>query len=152
MVKSHLNPDISYEEPIDIHVDDVNHDSDVYELEILGKNVEIVLGREKTKDDISYYNVYLVVKSGSMRPVTFKNQGITSISADTHKYGNCFKGSSVLLFSHPSIKKHQHFVKTDWEGGMYATPTLLGSKSGALIASTWGSLIYTGTKKLTQDF
>ena len=83
-------------------------------------------------------------------PVTFKNQGITSISADTHKYGNCFKGSSVLLFSHPSIKKHQHFVKTDWEGGMYATPTLLGSKSGALIASTWGSLIYTGTKKYTQ--
>ena len=69
MVKSHLNPDISYEEPIDIHVDDVNHDSDVYELEILGKNVEIVLGREKTKDDISYYNVYLVVKSGSMRPI-----------------------------------------------------------------------------------
>lgn len=83
-------------------------------------------------------------------PVTFKNQGITSISADTHKYGNCFKGSSVLLFSHPSIKKHQHFVKTDWEGGMYATPTLLGSKSGALIASTWGSLIYTGTKKYRQ--
>jgi sphinganine-1-phosphate aldolase len=79
-------------------------------------------------------------------PVTFKNIGITSISADTHKYGNCFKGSSVLLFSHPSIKKHQHFVKTDWEGGMYATPTLLGSKSGALIASTWGSLVYIGSR------
>jgi sphinganine-1-phosphate aldolase len=83
-------------------------------------------------------------------PVTFKNRGITSISADTHKYGNCLKGSSVLLFAHSSIKKHQHFVKTDWEGGMYATPTLLGSKSGAIIASTWGSLMYTGSKKYSM--
>ena len=83
-------------------------------------------------------------------PVTFKNRGISSISADTHKYGNCLKGSSVLLFSNGSIKKHQHFVKTDWEGGMYATPTLLGSKSGAIIASTWASLMYTGSKKYSQ--
>ena len=83
-------------------------------------------------------------------PVTFKNKGITSISADTHKYGNCFKGSSVLLFSHPSIKKHQHFVKTDWEGGMYATPTILGSKSGALIATTWASLLRTGVDKYAR--
>jgi sphinganine-1-phosphate aldolase len=77
-------------------------------------------------------------------PVYFENTGITSISADTHKYGNCFKGSSVLLFHDISYKKHQHFIKTDWEGGMYATPTLLGSKSGAIIATTWASMLYMG--------
>ena len=79
--------------------------------------------------------------------VSFRNEGITSISADTHKYGNCFKGSSVLLFSHSKIKIHQHFVKTDWEGGMYATPTMMGSKSGALIAVTWASLLYMGSER-----
>ena len=80
-------------------------------------------------------------------PVHFLNKGIVSISADTHKYGNSFKGSSVLLFKNFSYKKHQHFVKTDWEGGMYATPTILGSKSGALIATTWASLLRTGKNK-----
>ena len=76
--------------------------------------------------------------------VHFNNSGITSISADTHKYGYALKGSSVLLFSHPSFKKHQHYVKTDWCGGIYATPTMLGSKSGAIIAATWASLLYIG--------
>jgi sphinganine-1-phosphate aldolase len=83
-------------------------------------------------------------------PVSFESKGITSISADTHKYGNCFKGSSVLLFSNPLIKRHQHFIKTDWEGGMYATPTIMGSKSGALIATTWASLLYMGEDKFTK--
>lgn len=82
--------------------------------------------------------------------VSFEHKGITSISADTHKYGNCFKGSSVLLFSNPLIKRHQHFIKTDWEGGMYATPTIMGSKSGALIATTWASLLYMGEKRFTR--
>lgn len=77
-------------------------------------------------------------------PVTFYNKGITSISADSHKYGNTFKGSSILLFRSFKYKKHQHFVKTDWEGGIYATPTLLGSKSGAMIATTWASMLSLG--------
>lgn len=77
-------------------------------------------------------------------PVHFFNKGITSISADTHKYGNTFKGSSILLFRNYKFKQHQHFVKTDWEGGIYATPTLLGSKSGAMIATSWASMLSMG--------
>jgi glutamate/tyrosine decarboxylase-like PLP-dependent enzyme len=80
-------------------------------------------------------------------PVHFGLSGITSISADSHKYGNCAKGSSVLLFRSWNYKQHQHFMKTDWEGGIYATPTLLGSKSGALIATTWASMLLTGHTK-----
>lgn len=83
-------------------------------------------------------------------PVDFNVKGIVSISADSHKYGNSFKGSSILLFRNFLYKKHQHFVKTDWEGGMYATPTLLGSKSGALIATTWASLINMGVKNYSR--
>jgi sphinganine-1-phosphate aldolase len=82
--------------------------------------------------------------------VHFNNSGITSISADTHKYGYALKGSSVLLFSHPSFKNHQHYVKTDWCGGIYATPTMLGSKSGAIIAATWASLLYIGKTEYTR--
>ena len=83
-------------------------------------------------------------------PVSFTTKGVTSISADSHKYGNCFKGSSILLFSSWEFKQHQHFIKTDWEGGMYATPTLLGSKNGALIATTWASMLLMGKRKYKQ--
>ena len=83
-------------------------------------------------------------------PVSFRNEGITSISADSHKYGNCYKGSSILLFRDWAYKQHQHFVKTDWEGGMYATPTLLGSKSGALFATTWASMLLMGKNRYSQ--
>ena len=73
--------------------------------------------------------------------------GITSISLDTHKYGYSLKGSSVLLMKSWKYKKYQHFIQKDWNGGIYATPTMMGSKSGALIASTWASMLYIGKKK-----
>ena len=33
---------------------------------------------------------------------------------------------------------------------MYATPTVMGSKSGALIASTWASILYNGKELYTK--
>jgi sphinganine-1-phosphate aldolase len=76
--------------------------------------------------------------------INFRVPGVTSISVDTHKYGYSFKGSSVLLFKDYCYKQYQHFIQKDWNGGIYATPTMMGSKSGGLIAATWGSLLYTG--------
>ena len=76
--------------------------------------------------------------------INFTIPGVTSISVDTHKYGYSFKGSSVLLFKNHSYKQHQHFIQKHWNGGIYATPTMMGSKSGGLIAATWASLLFTG--------
>mgnify|MGYP000521873818 CR=1 FL=1 len=83
--------------------------------------------------------------------INFKEcPGITSISLDTHKYGYSLKGSSVLLIKSWKYKKYQHFIQKDWNGGIYATPTMMGSKSGALIASTWASMLYTGKNEYTR--
>lgn len=76
--------------------------------------------------------------------INFKLPGITSISIDTHKYGYSLKGSSVLLFKNMKLKKYQHFINKNWCGGVYATPTLMGSKSGGLISATWASLLLIG--------
>ena len=76
--------------------------------------------------------------------INFNLEGVTSISMDTHKYGYAPKGSSVLLFRDINIKKYQHFINKDWCGGVYATPTILGSKSGAVIAGAWASLLLRG--------
>lgn len=69
---------------------------------------------------------------------------VTSMSADTHKYGYAAKGTSVVLFRNREIRKYMYFVAPDWTGGMYASPTMAGSRPGGLIAACYGSLIAMG--------
>lgn len=75
-------------------------------------------------------------------PFDFRLDGVTSISADTHKYGFTPKGSSVVLYRSRKYHHYQFSVSTDWPGGVYCTPTMSGSRSGAVIACTWASLLY----------
>ena len=46
----------------------------------------------------------------------FRLEGVTSISADTHKYGYAPKGSSVVLYSNTSLRYYQYFCYPDWPG------------------------------------
>lgn len=74
----------------------------------------------------------------------FRQPGVTSISVDTHKYGFAPKGNSVLLYRNRSYRNHQYFIFPDWTGGVYASPSIAGSRSGALIAGCWVSLMTIG--------
>ncbi|XP_077561332.1 sphingosine-1-phosphate lyase-like [Haemaphysalis longicornis] len=78
----------------------------------------------------------------SVPPFDFRLPGVTSISADTHKYGFTPKGSSVVLYQSRKYHHYQFSVSTDWPGGVYCTPTVSGSRSGAVVACTWASLLY----------
>ena len=69
---------------------------------------------------------------------------MTSISADTHKYGYAFKGSSVLSFRSKALRNAQYFYLTDWSGGKYTSPGMEGSRSGGLIAATWAAMVQLG--------
>lgn len=77
-------------------------------------------------------------------PWDFRLPGVTSISADTHKYGYAPKGTGVLLYRSPELRRHQYFVYTDWPGGVYASPGIAGSRSGGLIAATWAAMMAMG--------
>jgi glutamate/tyrosine decarboxylase-like PLP-dependent enzyme len=70
--------------------------------------------------------------------------GVTTISADTHKYGYALKGSSVLLFHPTALRREQYFMIKGWPGGMYASPSMGGSRSGGLISATWASMLSLG--------
>ena len=70
----------------------------------------------------------------------FRLPGVTSISADTHKYGYGPKGLSVLLWRDPSYRRHHYYVEPEWNGGLYASAALLGSRSGGAVAGTWAAL------------
>jgi glutamate/tyrosine decarboxylase-like PLP-dependent enzyme len=74
----------------------------------------------------------------------FRVAGVTSISADVHKYGFSAKGASTVLYRDMSYLRHQFFVSTDWPGGVYASPTMLGTRSGGAIAAAWASLVALG--------
>ncbi len=74
----------------------------------------------------------------------FRLPGVTSISADTHKYGYGLKGTSVVMYRDPSFRRYQYFVTPEWKGGVYASNGLAGSRSGGLIAATWASMVALG--------
>ncbi|KAM9133597.1 sphingosine-1-phosphate lyase 1 [Pangshura tecta] len=78
------------------------------------------------------------------RPFDFRVEGVTSISADTHKYGYAPKGSSVILYSDKKYRHYQFFVAPDWQGGIYASPTIAGSRPGGIIAACWATMMYMG--------
>jgi len=72
--------------------------------------------------------------------IDFRHEGVTSISADTHKYGYCPKGSSTVMFRTPELRRQAIFSCTEWPGGVYATPTYAGSRPGANIAVCWATM------------
>ncbi|CAH0558557.1 unnamed protein product [Brassicogethes aeneus] len=84
----------------------------------------------------------------------FRLPGVTSISADTHKYGYAPKGTSLVLYREKKYRHHQYTVTTDWPGGVYGSPTVSGSRAGGNIAVCWASLLYYGLEgyvKATRD-
>ncbi|MDH3247496.1 MAG: aminotransferase class V-fold PLP-dependent enzyme [Acidimicrobiia bacterium] len=76
--------------------------------------------------------------------VDFRNPGVTSVSADTHKYGYAPKGTSVVLYRGRELRHHQFHVATDWPGGLYYSPSLAGSRPGGLIAGAWAAMLSMG--------
>jgi glutamate/tyrosine decarboxylase-like PLP-dependent enzyme len=77
-------------------------------------------------------------------PFDFRLPGVTSMSADTHKYGYAAKGTSVVLYRGSELRRFQYFVTTDWPGGLYFSPTFAGSRPGALSAQCWAAMVSIG--------
>lgn len=48
------------------------------------------------------------------------------------------------MYADKSVRKYQYFCATQWTGGIYASPSMAGSRSGALIAACWAALMRTG--------
>uniref|UniRef100_A0A8C5I6Z1 sphinganine-1-phosphate aldolase n=1 Tax=Gouania willdenowi TaxID=441366 RepID=A0A8C5I6Z1_GOUWI len=89
--------------------------------------------------------IVFMEKAGyTLAPFDFSVKGVTSISADTHKYGYAPKGSSVILYSDTKYRQYQYFVAPDWQGGIYASPSIAGSRPGGIIAACWATMMHMG--------
>jgi glutamate/tyrosine decarboxylase-like PLP-dependent enzyme len=74
----------------------------------------------------------------------FAVPGVTSITADLHKYGYTAKGASTVLYRDEAAFSYQKFEFSDWPRGLYATQTLVGTRAGGAIAAAWAVMNYLG--------
>ena len=79
-------------------------------------------------------------------PFDFRVSGVTSMSADVHKYGFAAKGASTILYRGAGLRRYQFHVSTGWPGGIYASPSMAGTRPGGSIAAAWAAL-----KRIGQD-
>ena len=84
-------------------------------------------------------------------PFDFRVPGVTTMSADVHKYGYCTKGASVIAHrDFENLKRYQLFAYRDWPGGGYASFAMAGARPAAPIAAAWAILNYLGEEGYTE--
>ncbi|KAI9062826.1 PLP-dependent transferase [Trametes sanguinea] len=102
----------------------------------VGLHVDCCLG--------SFIMPFLEEAGFPVQPFDFRVEGVTSISCDTHKYGFAPKGSSVIMYRDAALRRFQYYINPDWVGGVYGSPSIAGSRPGAIIAGTWAAMEYMG--------
>ncbi len=81
-----------------------------------------------------------------VRPWDFRVEGVTSISADIHKYGYTYKGASTVLYRDADMVQHQWFLYDDWPGGLYGSITAAGTRPAAPMAGAWATIRFLGAE------
>ncbi len=79
-------------------------------------------------------------------PWDFRVEGVTSLSADIHKYGYCYKGISTITYRDPELYQRQVFMYDDWPGGLYASASSAGTRPAPPIAGAWATITHLGTE------
>lgn len=87
---------------------------------------------------------FMEMNGRKLPPWDYRVPGVTSISADIHKYGFASKGASTITYRSLDLLRHQMFVHQDWPGGVFASPALLGTRPGGAYAAAWAALQHFG--------
>ena len=74
----------------------------------------------------------------------FQLPGVTSLSADIHKFGYAVKGASLVMFRDKEVQKYERYISDKWPRGTYGTTAFLGSQPAGSIASAWAMMQYLG--------
>jgi len=77
-------------------------------------------------------------------PFDFSVPGVTSMSADLHKYGYAAKGASTVFYKTRELRRFQYVSHADWTGGLYVSPSMAGTRPSGPIAAAWAVMNYLG--------
>jgi glutamate/tyrosine decarboxylase-like PLP-dependent enzyme len=91
-----------------------------------------------------YIAPFVRMNGGDVRPFDFELPGVSSMSADLHKYGYCAKGASTVFFRSAALQAFMGFDFRDWPGGRMVTPTLAGTRPGGAISAAWAVMNFLG--------
>ena len=91
-----------------------------------------------------YIAPFVRMNGGDIPPFDFELAGVSSMSADLHKYGYCAKGASTVLFRSAELHEQMVFDCSDWPGGRMITPTLAGTRPGGAISAAWAVMNFLG--------
>jgi glutamate/tyrosine decarboxylase-like PLP-dependent enzyme len=81
---------------------------------------------------------------GNVPDFDFALPGVSSLSADLHKYAFAAKGVSALLYRDAALREYQYFAYGGWPGGLFISPGAAGTRPGGAIASAWAALKFIG--------
>lgn len=87
---------------------------------------------------------FMAMNGATLPPWDYRVPGVTSMSADIHKYGFAAKGASTITYRNLDYLRHQMFVYQDWPGGVFASPALLGTRPGGAYAAAWAAMQHFG--------
>jgi sphinganine-1-phosphate aldolase len=91
--------------------------------------------------------IYLSVlrrMGGKLRDFDFSVPGVTSISADLHKYGYTPKNASVILYRNRDLRKYAWFICSSTTEYVVINSTTQSSRTGGPIAAAWAIFRYLG--------
>lgn len=75
----------------------------------------------------------------------FAVPGVTSISADLHKYAYAMKPASVVAWRRLELQQKYHYVKvTEWPTVEYSSQGFVGSRSAGPVAAAWAVMHFLG--------
>jgi sphinganine-1-phosphate aldolase len=91
------------------------------------------------------YLAPFVARLGYPLPASdFSVPGVSSISADLHKYGYAPKPASTIAYRSEELQQYHHVARGDWPSAMYLSEGVIGSRPAGAIAASWAVLHYLG--------
>ncbi|MDR3506316.1 MAG: pyridoxal-dependent decarboxylase [Caulobacteraceae bacterium] len=93
-----------------------------------------------------YIAPFVRMNGGDVPDFDFALPGVSSMSADLHKYGYCAKGASTVFFRTEALRERMVFDFADWPGGRMITPTLAGTRPGGAIAAAYAVMTVLGVE------
>jgi len=91
-----------------------------------------------------YFAPFAEINGVDLPAYNFTNPGVSSMSADLHKFGYAAKGASTVLYRSEELQKYQQTDFNIWPSGRMVTPTLAGTRPGGAIAAAWAVMNYLG--------
>jgi sphinganine-1-phosphate aldolase len=92
-----------------------------------------------------------VARLGHALPAAdFSVPGVSSMSADLHKYGYAPKPASTVAYRSEELQQYHNVARGDWPSAMYLSEGVIGSRPAGALAATWAVLHYLGEQGFVE--